>query len=239
LKGEIRLLRDDIKAALKIDDKELNELIEKKKAEKGVTGQGALMLIKREIDGEKANVTVQGKIGENLVARGVETPEGKEIVVQTAIIEKEVAAIVPGNSLVLPVTTPEEAKKTMELYQNTLDALVDDRDWQKVGTEKFLKKSGVRKLAVAFNLSEEIIDLKEERDSEGKIVTAFASVRITAPNGRTTVGTGTCSIHDNKTGRNGFAHAEHDVRATAITRATNRAILNMVGMGKVSAEEVS
>jgi hypothetical protein len=239
LKGEIRLLRDDIKAALKIDDKELNELIEKKKAEKGVTGQGALMLIKREIDGEKANVTVQGKIGENLVARGVETPEGKEIVVQTAIIEKEVAAIVPGNSLVLPVTTPEEAKKTMELYQNTLDALIDDRDWQKVGTEKFLKKSGVRKLAVAFNLSEEIIDLKEERDSDGKIVTAFASVRITAPNGRTTVGTGTCSIHDKKTGRDGFAHAEHDVRATAITRATNRAILNMVGMGKVSAEEVS
>jgi len=229
------LLRDDIKAALKINDKELNELIEKKKAEKGVTGQGALMLIKREIDGEKANVTVQ----ENLVARGVETPEGKEIVAQTAIIEKEVAAIVPGNSLVLPVTTPEEAKKTMELYQNTLDALVDERDWQKVGTEKFLKKSGVRKLAVAFNLSEEIIDLKEERDVEGRIITAFASVRITAPNGRTTVGTGTCSIYDKKTGRDGFTHAEHDVRATAITRATNRAILNMVGMGKVSAEEVS
>lgn len=232
------MLRDDIKAALKIDDKELNELIEKKKKEKGVTGQGALMLIKKEIDGEVANVTVQGKI-ENIVARGVETPEGKEIVVQTAVIEKEVAAIVPGNSLVLPVTTPEEAKKTMELYQNTLDALVDDRDWQKVGTEKFLKKSGVRKLAVAFNLSEEIIDLKEERDVEGRIITAFASVRITAPNGRTTVGTGTCSIYDKKTGRDGFTHAEHDVRATAITRATNRAILNMVGMGKVSAEEVS
>jgi len=232
------LLRDDIKAALKIDDKELNELIEKKKKEKGVTGQGALMLIKKEIDGEVANVTVQGKI-ENIVARGVETPEGKEIVVQTAVIEKEVATIVPGNSLVLPVTTPEEAKKTMELYQNTLDALVDDRDWQKVGTEKFLKKSGVRKLAVAFNLSEEILDLKEERDTEGRIITAFASVRITAPNGRTTVGTGTCSIYDKKTGRDGFTHAEHDVRATAITRATNRAILNMVGMGKVSAEEVS
>lgn len=234
------MLRDDIKAALKIDDKQLNELIEKKKEEKGVTGQGALMLLKKEIDGEKANVTVQGKLGEEkIVARGIETPEGKEIVVQTAIIEKEVAAIVPGNSLVLPVTTPEEAKKTMELYQNTLDALVDDRDWQKVGTEKFLKKSGVRKLAVAFNLSEEIIDLKEERDTEGRIITAFASVRITAPNGRTTVGTGTCSIYDKKTGRDGFTHAEHDVRATAITRATNRAILNMVGMGKVSAEEVS
>lgn len=232
------MLRDDIKAALKINDDELNELIKKKQEEKGVTGPGALQLIKKEIDGEKANVTVQGKI-DGLVARGVETPEGKEIVVQTAVIEKEVAAIVPGNSLVLPVTTPEEAKKTMELYQNTLDALVDERDWQKVGTEKFLKKSGVRKLAVAFNLSEEIIDLKEERDTEGRIITAFASVRITAPNGRTTVGTGTCSIYDKKTGRDGFTHAEHDVRATAITRATNRAILNMVGMGKVSAEEVS
>jgi len=234
------LLRDDIKAALKIDDKQLNELIEKKKEEKGVTGQGALMLLKKEIDGEKANVTVQGKIGENIVARGVKTPEGKEVVVHASVIDRaEVAPIVPGNSLVLPVTTPAEAKKTMELYQNTLDALVDERDWQKVGTEKYLKKSGVRKLAVAFNLSEEILDLKEERDVEGRIITAFASVRITAPNGRTTVGTGTCSIYDKKTGRDGFTHAEHDVRATAITRATNRGVLNMVGMGKVSAEEVS
>jgi len=226
-------IREQIKNALKITDEELNKLIEKKKEEKGVSPQGALLLIKKEIDGEKTNVSVQGKLDP------IEKPKDTEVV-QTSVIDRaEVAPIVPGNSLVLPVTTPAEAKKTMELYQATLDALVDDHDWQKIGAEKFLKKSGVRKLAVAFNLSEEIIELKEERDPEGKILTAFASVRITAPNGRTTVGTGVCSIYDKKNGRSGFNNPEHDIRATAITRATNRAILNMVGMGKVSAEEVS
>lgn len=232
------MLRDEIKAALKINDEELTALIEKKKEEKGVTAQGALLLIKKEIDGEKSTVTTQKKLGDSTVVRGVETPEGKEIIVQTVAVDGAPIAA-PGNSLVLPVTTPDEARKTMILYQATLDALVDDHDWQKIGTEKFLKKSGVRKLAVAFNLSEEIIDLREERDPDGKIITAFASVRITAPNHRTTIGTGVCSVHDKKSGRSGFSNPEHDIRATAITRATNRAILNMVGMGKVSAEEVS
>ena len=121
------MLRDEIKAALKISEEELTKLIEKKKEEKGVSAQGALMLIKREIDGEKTTITTQGKL-ESKVARGVETPDGKEVIVHAAVIEKEVTQIAPSNSLVLPVTTPAEAKKTMELYQNTLDALVDEHD---------------------------------------------------------------------------------------------------------------
>ena len=75
-------------------------------------------------------------------------------------------------------------------------------------------------------------------------------MKCTAPNGRSTVGVGICSIYDKISNkdmsqpsnfmlRQRFSNAEHDIPSTAHTRAKNRAISDMIGAGEVSAEEMS
>ena len=53
------------------------------------------------------------------------------------------------------------------------------------------------------------------------------------PNGCFADGWGNCSR-----GERGFAHPNHDIPATAHTRATNRAIADLIGAGEVTAEEM-
>ena len=132
-------------------------------------------------------------------------------------------------------------------YQELTKALLDESDYQ--GTQ-FKKKSAWRKYATAFNLSDEIIKEEEILDENQQIITSKVWVKVTAPNGRSTVGVGISSIYDKITRkdtsqpsnfilRQRFSNAEHDIRATAHTRAKNRAISDMIGAGEVSAEEMS
>ena len=132
-------------------------------------------------------------------------------------------------------------------YQELTKALLDESDYQ--GTQ-FKKKSAWRKYATAFNLSDDIIKEEEIRDENQQIITSKIWVKCTAPNGRSTVGMGVCSIFDkiNKKDntqptnfelRKRFSNAEHDIPSTAHTRAKNRAISDMIGAGEVSAEEMS
>ena len=132
-------------------------------------------------------------------------------------------------------------------YQELTKALLDESDYQ--GTQ-FKKKSAWRKYATAFNLSDDIIKEEEIRDENQQIITSKIWVKCTAPNGRSTVGMGVCSIFDkiNKNDnaqptnfelRKRFSNAEHDIPSTAHTRAKNRAISDMIGAGEVSAEEMS
>jgi len=60
-----------------------------------------------------------------------------------------------------------------------------------------------------------------------------AVYRAKAPNGQYIDGDGTCD-----TWESGYPDSMHNVRATAHTRAKNRAIADLVGFGEVSAEEV-
>ena len=89
--------------------------------------------------------------------------------------------------------------------------------------------------ALAFNLSDEM--LKEERKqykiNNQEHFVWEATVRVTAPNGRFSEATASCASNERK-----FSHPEHDVRATAHTRAKNRAIADLIGGGEVSAEEM-
>jgi hypothetical protein len=133
----------------------------------------------------------------------------------------------------------DATKKSMDVYQRGLRALLDDDDWQtfedKKGNEqRFLKRAGWRKIALWFNLSLEtrIVDIDREAKT-GRAVRARVIARATAPNGRFADGEGGASPADT------FGQKpEHDLAATAATRATNRAISNLVGLGAVSAEEV-
>jgi hypothetical protein len=142
--------------------------------------------------------------------------------------------------LLRPMATPEEAADMMAEYQRTVRAVLDPSDYQEAERgKKFVKKSGWRKIAKAYGLSVEIISVEVERDEEGHATRATVVVRATAPNGQTQDGDGYCSIEEGRFSRSsGRQKLENDLRATATTRAKNRAISDLVGMGEVSAEEV-
>ena len=134
---------------------------------------------------------------------------------------------------VRPLVSPEQAEQDWNLFLNIKKRLLDVDDYQRIGDTKFIRKSGFRKLSVVFNLSDQIVEqektVREDESFYWRVVT-----RVTAPNGRTSVGVGICDSKE----RN-FAHLEHDVYSTAHTRSKNRATSDMVAGGVVSAEEMS
>ena len=134
----------------------------------------------------------------------------------------------------------QQTKASMDLYQTGLRALLDDTDWQRFADKKtgemreFLKRSGWRKIALWFNLNLETRNIEIDRDRNGNPLRARVIGRATAPNGRYAEGEGGCSLNEPRQ----FQKPENDLPATAATRAVNRAISNLVGLGAVSAEEV-
>ena len=148
----------------------------------------------------------------------------------------------------------DSAKAFMDNYQEVCKALLDKSDYQNVKingkSTAFKKKSAWRKIATAFNISDEIIEKEIIRDDNYQIISATFSVKVTALNGRSGIGTASCSIFDkiknsdleqpsNFELRKRFNNAENDVIGTAHTRAKSRAISDLVGMGEVSAEEMA
>lgn len=134
---------------------------------------------------------------------------------------------------------PEVARTAMTKYRELTNAMLTADDWQVIPNGKFVKRSGFQKIASGYGVSTEIISEAVDRDEEGKPVRARATVRATHPQGRYAEGSGRCSLDETRFKTpSGRAKAEHDIAATAVTRATNRAISNLVGFGQVSAEEV-
>lgn len=140
------------------------------------------------------------------------------------------------------------ASELMENWEKLNSAIINEKDIQKIGKKDFKKKSAWRKYALAYNLSDDVIDEEIIRDECQRIISAKFKVKCIAPNGRYTVGVASCSIWDKISDddveeptpfqlRKRFSHAEHDIISTAHTRAKNRAISDMLGVGEVSAEE--
>lgn len=145
----------------------------------------------------------------------------------------------PGNEVLMPLDT-EQVVAGMKAYQDMLPRLLDESDWQDAGRgERFVKKSGWRKIARAFNLSVMVVSVRIERDAEGNPTRAETIARAMAPNGQVSDADGYCSADEKRFEKpQGRQKLENDLRATATTRAKNRAISDLVGMGEVSAEEV-
>lgn len=142
--------------------------------------------------------------------------------------EQEITPFKP----VAPLATPEEARKGWAAYEALKGALLTSDDYQVIAGKQYIKRSGFRKIAVFFGLSDRILE-QERVDREDKSFTWRFVVEARAPNGRTSVGVGICNSAERK-----FAHLDHDVYATAHTRAKSRAISDMVAGGAVSAEEM-
>lgn len=158
-------------------------------------------------------------------------------------------------STIQPLQTVDvgAAEDFMNNYQELVKALLDESDYQDVhskdGVKKSKKKSAWRKLATAFNISDDVIEKEIIHDECHRIISARYEVKATLPNGRHGVGTGSASIFDkiNKRDtkeptpfelRQRFTNAEHDITSTAHTRAKSRAISDLIGAGEVSAEEL-
>lgn len=145
----------------------------------------------------------------------------------------------PGVELLLPDLGA--ADRMMVRYQELTRRQLDRTDWigDPGAAGSFVKKTGWRKIQTFYRVSTEIRQRDLERDQDGRLLRAYVLARAVAPDGRYADGDGACSSDEQRfRSVGGRAKIEHDLPATAATRATNRAISNLVGFGAVSAEEV-
>ena len=120
-------------------------------------------------------------------------------------------------------------------YDAACHALIGPNDVQQEGARSFKKKSAWRKLARHFNISvaASLDSVRVETHPDG--FTAYAIATASAPWGQSWTDVGACAS-DEATGRRTITIA--DAIATAMTRASNRAVSNLIAMGEVSAEEI-
>jgi hypothetical protein len=133
---------------------------------------------------------------------------------------------------VKPLVSPEKAAEDWALFESLKAKLLTDEDYQSIAGKRYIKRSGFRKIAVYFGLSDRILE-QERIDRDDGSFSWRIVVEVEAPNGRISTGVGACDSRERK-----FAHVEHDVYAIAHTRAKSRAISDMVAGGAVSAEEM-
>ena len=135
-----------------------------------------------------------------------------------------------------------------DAYQALCKGLLNESDYQEIFVREknedgnyvrvkrhFKKKSAWQKLARAFNVDTSIVDRDIERTKMGKIKEAYYCVRATLPNGRSVESDALCSRSE--IGKDKVS--DHTIMSTAKTRATNRAIAELIGAGEVSAEEMN
>ena len=148
------------------------------------------------------------------------------------------------------------ARQMADMYNQACAALVGKDDQQEDGDRVFKKKSAWRKLARFFSISTRVVSSQTtevenadytlvDRDSgellqEGRTeLIATVTVEAYAPWGQRMEAIGTCSTHERRFHwPNGFQKRWADCLATAETRATNRAVSNLIAAGEVSAEEM-
>lgn len=176
--------------------------------------------------------------------------------VESRVIEGETRAMTVSETVSLPVPI-EEVLQQWRDYQELTRQLLDDSDYQQIGNKKFKKKSAWRKYARAFNITDRVTHEEIQRTPDGFPLFARLRVEARAVNGRTAEADQECHVRErcceigcrkvNWKGHdccpsdcNGQRHWSHpgDLPATALTRAKNRAISDLIGAGEVSAEEM-
>ncbi len=164
--------------------------------------------------------------------------------------DTESTALVPIIDTPLPVFNGAqmvEAFKSYQQLQQALDHAMPDQIMSIEG-RKFRKKGYWRALAVAFNLTVEVVTEAREADGifgDGQENFGYrVTYRALARNGRAVVGDGSCFAIEKARRDEAWKvrprqATEHNVRSHAHTRAFNRAVSNLVGFGEVSAEEIN
>lgn len=165
--------------------------------------------------------------------------EGAEVTPPPQIAERkertedlpETKAISKVSEFSKPLITATEATQSFQQYQELIGALMKESDIVEIQGKKKVKKTGINKIARFFGVSSEIIRSKREDwigPQGGKNFTWYVWAKAWLPNGQSRVDGAACASNERR-----FAHIENDVLTTAITRATKRAIENLVGMGEL------
>lgn len=185
--------------------------------------------------------------------------EVAEVISGDVVPHREVSSLVALSAPINDIVTAQQQ------YLEVCTRLLDANDIQVIGKKEFKKRSAWNKLAVAFGISTQVLSTTHERDDRGRIIRTECVVRAIAPNGRISDGIGACDLYERccdpdtctkwltypdsgkPTGHTHcsvpcrtahFSNPQHDIPATAFTRASNRAKADLFGMGEVSAEEV-
>jgi len=142
----------------------------------------------------------------------------------------------------LPIEAdPQAAARAMAQFEAVKRAIVTKEDVVHSRGKEYIRRSGFRKIALAYRISTQLLARKWEQ--AGGEVIAYAAYRAIAPNGRYADGEGWCSLSEANVkrlaGSKGMEGKQYHVAAAiAATRAINRAIADLIGGGQVSAEEV-
>lgn len=142
----------------------------------------------------------------------------------------------------------EHQQRLAQVYDNAVRSLVGPNDVQVEGDREFKKKSAWRKLGRYFRISTAIVRTDRwwefDEDEGVRHFIARVVVRGMAPWGQSIEAVGLCSTREKRFYYKGRPNpkarmkADHDCEATAATRATNRAVSDLIAAGEVSAEEV-
>lgn len=150
--------------------------------------------------------------------------------------------------MAIDVPNVDVAIEQWDAYQKLCKGLLNDSDYQEITIKEkdetgnyvkvkrhFKKKSAWQKLSRAFNVDTSIVYRELERTKTGRIKEAYYCIRATLPNGRSVESDALCS----RTERGKDKVSDHTIMSTAKTRATNRAISELIGAGEVSSDEMT
>ncbi|MDO5824142.1 hypothetical protein [Methanobrevibacter sp.] len=167
----------------------------------------------------------------------------KAEIIESPEVSKETGIIATDN-----VPNVDVAIEQWDAYQKLCKGLLNETDYQEIIVKEkdengnyvkvkrhFKKKSAWQKLSRAFNVDTHIVDRDIERTKMGRVREAYYCVRATLPNGRSVESDALCSRSEK--GKDKVSN--HTIMSTAKTRATNRAIAELIGAGEVSAEEMT
>ena len=156
--------------------------------------------------------------------------------------------MVNETSAISNIPNVDVAKKQWAAYQELCRGLLDKSDYQKIIVKEkdengqyisvereFKKKSAWQKLSRAFNVDTEIIEKEFIRTKTGRINEAYYCIKASLPNGRSVESDALCSRSEKGKSK----VSDHTIMATAKTRATNRAISELIGAGEVSSDEMT
>ena len=141
-------------------------------------------------------------------------------------MKKKETIVIPQinkNEEVLTVEIVKEIFSSVEQMKNTL---LDSSDIVTIKWKNYINKKGYRKLAIAFNISTQIVS--EQRIEKENILIYDFTIRAIAPSGRYTEASASCSSQERD-----FNHLDNDVRATSQTRACNRAISDLLWVSEI------
>jgi len=136
---------------------------------------------------------------------------------------------------IVPVPNIEGAVHAMREFERLKRELLNANDMVMIDGKPFIKRSGVRKIEMALGVSHEVVSIKREKIDDIWIVEVVARARDSF--GRINEDVAVCDSLEFRKGK--LKDTLHNIESKATTRAIDRAVLDLVGGGELSAEEVT